>query len=357
MSRVKSEKKGPKTSNRATTPDGATARQGGHVEEMQRRRLLLAIGEVVAKNGLEAATVGHICEQAGVSRRTFYELFTDRDACLEAAFEQAIEQFTRKLVPAYSCKARWSDRVREALFALLEHFDAEPDIARLCVLEAPRAGPELLERRRHVLEVLVAAIDEGRAESRVGSEPPPLTAQGVVGGALSVIHASLLACPRSAEGLVTSAPSGSQTLAHVQDSASDALVELTGPLMAMIVHPYLGPAAARKELERPAPTAPKAAPRNGADPFKGLPIRFTYRTARVLATIASDPETSNRFIADSSGIADEGQMSRLLRRLDSCGLIENRSKGRARGEPNAWVLTPHGRAIHDAIDMREPVAQ
>jgi AcrR family transcriptional regulator len=325
-----------------------TVRQGGHVVEMQRRRLLLAIGEVVAEGGLEAASVGRVCEQAGVSRRTFYELFSDREACFLAAFEQAIEQLAQKLTPIYTCgvPARgargsqraqsWRERVRGALSALLEHFDSEPDIARLSVVEAPRAGPAVLENRRRVLEELAVAIDEGRAEARAGSEPPPLTAQGVVGGALSVIHARLLESP--------------------QAGASRSLVELTGPLMAMIVHPYLGPAAARKELERPVPTASRAVSRNGADPFKGLPIRFTYRTARVLATIASEPGSSNRYVADSSGIADEGQTSRLLRRLQGCGLIENRGKGHTRGEANAWALTQRGEAIHAAIAVRETAA-
>ena len=310
-------------------------RQGGQVVEMQRRRLLLAIGEVVSDSGLESATVGRVCEQAGVSRRTFYELFADREACLLAAFDQAIEQITQKIASAYACegstrRARsWRERVRGALSLLLEYFDYEPDIARLCIVEAPRAGPKLLEHRRQVLDALTAAIEEGRREGRAGSEPPPLTAQGVVGGAISVIHARLL----------ESTP----------DDGPRPLVELTGPLMAMIVYPYLGPAAARKELERPTPTVPTVAPRNGADPFKGLPIRFTYRTARVLATIATDPGASNRFIADSSGIADEGQMSRLLRRLEGCGLIENQSEGHVRGESNAWTLTKRGQTIHTAI--------
>jgi AcrR family transcriptional regulator len=311
-------------------------RQGGHVVEMQRRRLLLAIGEVVAEGGLEAATVGRVCEQAGVSRRTFYELFPDREACLLAAFDQAIERIAHKLAPIYTSDLRWYERVRGALSHLLQHLDAEPDVACLCVVEAPRAGAELLEHRRRALAVLARAVDEGRGEARAGSGPPPLTAQGVVGGALSVIHARLL-------------ESASQL-------AWRPLAELTAPLMAMIVHPYLGPTAARKELERPAPVPRRASPRNGADPFKGLPIRFTYRTARVLSTIASEPGASNRHIADSSGIADEGQMSRLLRRLETSELIENRGEGHTRGEPNAWALTQRGQAIHAAIAVQEPTA-
>ncbi len=125
--------------------------------------------------------------------------------------------------------------------------------------------------------------------------------------------------------------------------------------MAMIVHPYLGAAAARRELARSTPTT-RSTLGSVRDPFKGLSIRFTYRTARVISTIAAEGEQgcypSNRFIADSSGIADEGQISRLLARLQRSGLIENRGVGQPKGERNAWALTKRGAAIHDALAVR-----
>ena len=215
---------------------------------MQRRRLLLAFGEVASTSGLEAATVGRVCEQAAVSRRTFYELFSDREDCLLAAFDQAVERFARQVLPVFRANGSWRERIRAALSLLLEELDAEPDLARLCIVEAPRAGHQLLERRRDVLEVLAIAVDEGRAQTRSGAEPPPLTAQGVVGGVLSVIHARLIeSSPSSTAGSLSNGRGQAG-----RDSA--ALVDLTNPLMAMIVHPYLGPTAAQKELERPAPS-------------------------------------------------------------------------------------------------------
>ncbi len=295
---------------------------------MQRRRLLHAVSEVVGEHGVVDLTVGRVCAQAGVSRRTFYEQFSDGEACLLAALDAQLERLVHELRPSYERKGKWRDRVRDALAYLLERLDAEPSVARLCVIETLRGGPAVLERRGRVLETLATIVDEGRGEARAGSDPPPLTAQGVVGGALSVIHARLL------------------------ENAQRPLVELTGPLMAMIVHPYLGPAAARAELERPAPAAPHVVPRQSADPFKGLPIRFTYRTARVLASIASTPGASNRHIADNSGISDEGQMSRLLGRLSKCELVENQGEGHTKGEPNAWTLTPRGQAIQNTITQR-----
>jgi DNA-binding MarR family transcriptional regulator len=128
----------------------------------------------------------------------------------------------------------------------------------------------------------------------------------------------------------------------------------------MILHPYLGPIAARRELDRPPPKAAPMAADVLKDPFRDLSIRFTYRTARVLATIATEGERgshpSNRLIAESSGIGDEGQMSRLLRRLQTAGLIENHGEGHTRGEPNAWSLTPRGKAIHAALAGGEKVS-
>jgi AcrR family transcriptional regulator len=329
-------------------------RQGGHVAEMQRRRLLHAMGEVVGGRGVDGLTVGRVCEQAGVSRRTFYEQFDDCEGCLIATLDAQVERLAREIRRRYARRGKWRERVRDALSWLLGQLDAEPNVARLCVIETLRGGPAVLERRARVLDCLATVVDEGRGEARAGSDPPPLTAQGIVGGALSVIHARLLeSAPATGHPSGDQAENGTRAGNRRSQGTSGAqrsLVELTGPLMAMIVHPYLGPAAARAELERPVPTVQHSEPRQSTDPFKGLPIRFTYRTARVLATIAEAPGASNRHIADHSGIADEGQISRLLGRLSKCELVEN--SGRVKGEPNAWQLTQRGHAIHDTITAR-----
>jgi AcrR family transcriptional regulator len=296
---------------------------------MQRRRMLLAMSEVLAEHGYEEASIGRVCKRAGVSRRTFYEIFDDRDECLLVAFDAAVERIAEPVLAAWQGSGSWRERIRGALSALLEQLDAESAAARVCVVETLKAGPSVMERRARVVSVLVDAVEQGREDARPGSEPPPLAGQGVVGGALSVLHTRLLEAP----------PSG----------PCPPLSDLAGALMAMIVHPYLGPAVARRELARPVPKA--AGTHNGSikDPFKGLSIRFTYRTARVLATIAANAGASNRFVADSSGVSDNGQMSRLLTRLERAGMIENGGQGRIKGEANAWTLTERGEAVQAAL--------
>ncbi len=135
----------------------------------------------------------------------------------------------------------------------------------------------------------------------------------------------------------------------VEQSTREPLLALTGPLMGMIVLPYLGPAAARRELARPVPESPVGVHSAEGNPLGRLGMRLTYRTVRVLTAIAAHPGSSNRIVADAAEVADQGQMSKLLARLHDIGLIENRGGGASRGEPNAWTLTDKGQQVQGAI--------
>jgi DNA-binding MarR family transcriptional regulator len=80
-------------------------------------------------------------------------------------------------------------------------------------------------------------------------------------------------------------------------------------------------------------------------------MRLTHRTLLVLAAIAAAPGASNRQIADAAGIHDQGQISKLLNRLERIGLIHNTGQGQPRGEPNAWTLTPRGHEVEAALAL------
>lgn len=298
---------------------------------MQRRRLLRAAREVFGDNGVDHVSVADICGRASVSRRTFYELFTDRDDCLLATLRDAVRQLAHTVLPAYETGGSWRQRVRGALEALLLAFDEQPQLARLCVIETLKGGPGVLRYRREILDLLARAVEEGRDEAKAHTTISSLVAQGAVGGTLAIVHSRLLE----------------------QDARP--LVELVSPLMSMIVTPYLGTAQAQRELDQPTlplvahPPARPAANNTPTDPFEGLRVRFTYRTAMVLDVIASEPGASNRRIGDASGTPDRGQISKLLKRLQHAGLVTNNGAGPRTGEPNAWTLTNRGKAIHTAL--------
>jgi AcrR family transcriptional regulator/DNA-binding MarR family transcriptional regulator len=311
----------------------------GGVADIQRARMIAAMARVARERGVGATTVSDVVARSGVSRRTFYELFEDRDDCFRAAFDQAVEHAARRVVPAYESAGGWRERMRAGLAALLEFLDDEPDLGALCVVDALGAGPAALDRRAEVVRSLVGAVDEGRPEARAGARPTRLTAEGVVGAVLSVLHARLSGASPF-DGL-TSGSRGSGV-------APRPMTSLLGPLMAMIVLPYHGQAAAAREAARPVP-APRSATRPLGDPLRALDMRLTYRTVRVLLAIAGRPGASNRQVADAAGIADPGQISRLLARLQHLGLIRNDSTGPYRGEPNVWRLTEKGAEIERTI--------
>jgi DNA-binding IclR family transcriptional regulator len=85
------------------------------------------------------------------------------------------------------------------------------------------------------------------------------------------------------------------------------------------------------------------------DALAGLPIRLTYRTVRVLSTIAERPGSSNRIVSELAELSDQGQTSKLLQRLERLGLIRNTGLGHAHGETNAWQLTPLGVEVERAV--------
>jgi AcrR family transcriptional regulator len=300
-----------------------------HVSEIQRMRILAAMAEVASERGAGSVTVAHVVARAGVSRRTFYDLFADREECFLAAFEEAIGQVSAQVIAAYEGQSAWWERIRAGLWALLVFLDEEPATARLCIVESLAAGPRVLERRAVVLRALVRAIDEGRAAvAKKATQPPPLTAEGVVGAVLSVIHTRL------------------------SEPGAKPLTGLLGELMSVIVLPYLGQAAAQKELHKPAPKLKTKTTPAQRDPLDGLDMRITYRTVRVLMVIASYPDASNRRIATEAGISDQGQVSKLLARLEHLGLVYNRGIGPVKGAPNAWQLTARGRHVEQAIRVQ-----
>jgi AcrR family transcriptional regulator len=173
---------------------------GSPASEAERGRLLDAICAVAGEIGYRQTTVRMISDRAGVSHRVFYELFRDREDCLLAAFDRDMDGLALTVLPAWKSE-------------------------RLVFAEALAAGQRVLARRAAVLGRLAEAIDEGRTGHERPDEIPPLAAEGMVGAAFTLIHSRL--CDPRCEGV---------------------LVELLGPLMAMIVLPYRGREAAASEL-------------------------------------------------------------------------------------------------------------
>jgi AcrR family transcriptional regulator len=325
MARASSSRRGSRSNGVVARPLEGFERE--RILEIQRARILAAMTQVACEQGAGNMSVADVVTRAGVSRRTFYEAFADGEECFLAALDQALSYAGARVASVYETRTSWRERLRVSLAELLGLFDERSQLARLLMVESLGGGPRVRERRTRTMETLVAAVDAGRDERGAQAGLARLTAEGVVGAVLSVIHTRIAA---GEEGRLS---------------------ELLNELMCIVVLPYLGAAQARRELERPLPPAPV---RDGeaplrSDPFKDAGMRLTYRTMCVLGAIACRPGASNRQVGEAAGIGDQGQMSKLLGRLERLGLIANSGPGHSTGEPNEWSLTAAGRQVEQSI--------
>jgi AcrR family transcriptional regulator len=315
---------------------GPNGLQRGQVTGIQRGRMLAATVQAIEEAGYARMTVAQVVSRAKVSRKTFYEVFADREDCFLAAFEQVLSQARVIAQGAYERESSWREGVRSALARLLMFMDAEPGLANLCIVESLAAGERVLQRRTEAFDELVGVIEKGRSLTAGAREPPALTAEGVLGGILEVIHRRLL------------------------NAEQESLMSLLGPLMSIIVLPYLGGAAASQELKRTAvvlqPEDVQDRAASPTDPMAGLKMRLTYRTVRVLTVVAKYPGASNREIAERSDISDQGQISKLMNRLARLELVENLGEGQEKGLANEWRLTALGAQLEQATRPPESLA-
>ncbi|HEY1687695.1 MAG TPA: TetR/AcrR family transcriptional regulator [Solirubrobacteraceae bacterium] len=325
--------------------------QGRSIMGLQRARLLSAAVALLAEDGNAGFSAAAVCGRAGVSRRTFYELFDDRQQCFAAILAE-MERRVASVIAGLGLEGlAWGERVRMGLWAILCLVDSDPGLAKVCLVESQRAGGLVQLERERIVAALVDVLDEGRSQGAGGSAASRLTAEALIGAISSVIAARL---------------TGSR-----QEPAGDGEIGmgvrgLLGELAGMIVLPYQGPAAARRQIKRALPTAPVVAmavtaTAGDCDPLAQLPMRLTYRTARALKAVAELTETgagaSNRQIAEHAGVSDGGQASKLLCRLQERNLIENTAVGGvARGEANQWHLTALGARLVQSISFQDGVA-
>ena len=252
---------------------------------------------------------------------------TNREACLLAEMESGLERAQKVVLAAYDAESRWLDAIKAGLAAFLGFLEREPAIGRVLVVHSMSGGERVLRRRVEVLGALAAAVDLGRLEGSADrQQPPAVVAEGVVGAVLAVLQNRLLAQERIE------------------------VMDLFGSLVSIIVLPYLGAGVARRELTRPAPrlrlgAGSRAGGRQRLGEQHGRGVRLTYRTTRVLRAIADYPGASNREVADRAGIVDQGQVSKLLGRLQARGMIAKDGEARTRGAPNSWRLTERGELV------------
>jgi AcrR family transcriptional regulator len=164
------------------------------IEADQRRRMLAAMPAALAEHGYARTTVANVLERAGVSRRTFYQQFDDKEACLLAAYDDAERRaWERVSVAAAEAPAGvWEARVEATLAGALGFVAAEPETARLFTLEARAAGPAMAARHNRALDRVAAALRAGGGTSRRPDGLPAGTERALVGNVAALVGAYVL---------------------------------------------------------------------------------------------------------------------------------------------------------------------
>jgi AcrR family transcriptional regulator len=207
-------------------PSGPRRLPGDLVRAIQRERLLVGMLRAVSEHGYRLTNVQDVIERAGVSRPTFYEHFSNKDDCFLAAYDTCAERLRDQIAEAAAQGGDiWRDRLRGGFGALLTFAAAEPEAARVVIVEARAATPDAALRRIALLDHFAGCIDtKVRELLPAGTAHSPITASGVVGGVESLLYARL------------------------NKGQMDDLPALLPSLMYFAVLPYEGHLAASEEL-------------------------------------------------------------------------------------------------------------
>jgi len=158
----------------------------------QRNRLFGAMTASVAVRGYKATRVSDLVEVSGVSSRTFYDLFPDKRACFLAAIEAMIEAAVGFVIAAEGTPGSWEEQSRRGFDAFAEMIVAQPAAARMFLIDAYAAGPEVLEPAERAVEGFELMARKRLAESPERAEMPPEMISAYVGAMAEIARTRLL---------------------------------------------------------------------------------------------------------------------------------------------------------------------
>jgi AcrR family transcriptional regulator len=161
------------------------------VQSIQRERLLKAMVEVVALKGYAATTVRDLLAQSRLSRRTYYDLYGDKEACYLDAFAEIAGQIEAHVTAAVELGGDARESVRLALESLVGFCVDEPKAACACLVESLAAGQAGRGARAGLIERLAALLGPALSELRPGDPMPALTGRATVGGVFELLYGPL----------------------------------------------------------------------------------------------------------------------------------------------------------------------
>jgi AcrR family transcriptional regulator len=301
-------------------------------DNLRRELILRVVAAVVAEHGVAGTSISLVTERAQISRRAFYQSFTGISDCLVAVIDQTLDDVISLAEQAFEEADGWAQGTRHALAAVLTYFDRKLDVAHLCLVETAAADRSVREHRDRALgEFLTMVVAHLQGEVWHAS---PLAPQGMFASVIEIVRTRLLA------------------------PSPEPLIELLGPLMGIVVSPFMDAEQVNAEIERAEELVREIqsgghvlARRLTSKPEIEVPAMLSnpkaLRARQCISFLVDHPGSSNGQIAAGAGIAHESQASKLLADLFAEGLLSKSSEGV--GRRNAWCLTRRGEIVAQLI--------
>ncbi len=155
----------------------------------QRERILAAVAQVASTHGYGAMSVQDVVREAGVSRRTFYEQFKNKDHAFLAAYDEASGRMMTTIRAGIDAETTFEEKISAGFRAFLELLAASPAFAKMCIVEVLAAGPEAIARRARTMEDFTEIFELAAQQTLVKENPPsPLIAETIVGGVYETVY-------------------------------------------------------------------------------------------------------------------------------------------------------------------------
>lgn len=169
-------------------PRGPQALPREAVAAHQRERLFKAMIEAVDEQGFLATTIADLVSRAGISRRSFYEHFHNKEECLLATYDEIIGHLTRRVVKAAASVEGWPAQLEAFIRELFMAVGDRPDLAQLVCVEMGAAGPIGVQRWAQGAAYMQRFIVDGFEQAPGEGTLPIPVARAIVGALRKIMY-------------------------------------------------------------------------------------------------------------------------------------------------------------------------
>jgi AcrR family transcriptional regulator len=162
------------------------------VAQNQRARIHGAMIEAVSERGYRKTSVKQVVALAGVSRRSFYELYANKEEGFLTSLDLIAAGTVKHTNDAYkTAKGDVEDRLRAAFKQITKEIAGNSKRASLLLVEAPAAGVVGLSHLCSATATFEQMLLSGLTHASDGEAPPLAIVRGIVGGLQEVMSARL----------------------------------------------------------------------------------------------------------------------------------------------------------------------